>query len=171
MAQSAAPQLLRPAPQAAPAGGRRVLLTTGSSDAHTWNLVHLQLFLEEHGHSVLNLGPCVPEELLVDTARLTMPDLVVFSSVNGHGHLDGLRAVRALRAESDTRDIPMIAGGLLGISPEGAAQRSADLLEAGFDAVHPDGTGPEVLLERLAELVPLAAPAPAGPARAERVAA
>lgn len=154
MAQSATPHLLRPGHQEPPAAGRRVLLTTGSSDAHTWNLVHLQLFLEEHGHSVLNLGPCVPEQLLVDTAQLTRPDLVVFSSVNGHGHLDGLRAAQAMRAAQATRDIPMVIGGLLGISPEGAERRTAELLEAGFDEVHPDGTGPAALLDRLAALDP-----------------
>ncbi|MEU6978264.1 MULTISPECIES: cobalamin-dependent protein [unclassified Streptomyces] len=130
---------------------RRVLLTTGSSDAHTWNLVHLQLFLEEHGHSVLNLGPCVPERLLVDTARMTNPDLVVLSSVNGHGHQDGLRAARALRADRRTQDIPMVIGGLLGISPEGAEQRTAELLDAGYDEVYPDGTAPTALLRRLGE--------------------
>ncbi|MEU6929775.1 cobalamin-dependent protein [Streptomyces sp. NPDC046385] len=130
---------------------RRVLLTTGSSDAHTWNLVHLQLFLEEHGHSVLNLGPCVPERLLVDTARMTHPDLVVLSSVNGHGHQDGLRAARALRADRRTQDIPMVIGGLLGISPEGAEQRTAELLDAGYDEVYADGTAPTALLRRLGE--------------------
>ncbi|MFF8598467.1 cobalamin B12-binding domain-containing protein [Streptomyces sp. NPDC015232] len=135
-----------------PEPSRRVLLTTGSSDAHTWNLVHLQLFLEEHGHSVLNLGPCVPERLLVDTARMTSPDLVVLSSVNGHGHQDGLRAARALREDEETRDIPMVIGGLLGISPEGAEERTAELLAAGYDAVYPDGTAPTALLARLGRL-------------------
>ncbi|MEV7182116.1 cobalamin-dependent protein [Kitasatospora sp. NPDC093679] len=147
------PYPLRPAAAVPePAESRRVLLTTGSSDAHTWNLVYLQLLLEENGHSVLNLGPCVPEQLLVDTAQLTRPDLVVFSSVNGHGHLDGLRAARALRAERSTGDIPLVIGGLLGISPEGAEQRTAELLAAGFDQVHSDGTKPDVLLSYLAQL-------------------
>ncbi|MEV4427866.1 cobalamin B12-binding domain-containing protein [Streptomyces sp. R-07] len=147
MTPSARPQSLR-----SPEPSRRVLLTTGSSDAHTWNLVHLQLFLEEHGHSVLNLGPCVPEQLLVDTARMTSPDLVVLSSVNGHGHQDGLRAARALRADDRTRSVPMVIGGLLGISPEGAATRTAELLDAGYDEVYGDGTPPTALLRRLAGL-------------------
>ncbi|MGW4162382.1 cobalamin B12-binding domain-containing protein [Streptomyces sp. NPDC004788] len=135
-----------------PEPSRRVLLTTGSSDAHTWNLVHLQLFLEEHGHSVLNLGPCVPERLLVDTARMTSPDLVVLSSVNGHGHQDGLRAARALRADEDTQGIPMVIGGLLGISPDGAEERRAELLAAGYDEVYADGTAPTALLTHLGRL-------------------
>ncbi|MGW4808357.1 cobalamin B12-binding domain-containing protein, partial [Kitasatospora sp. NPDC004272] len=137
----------------APGPGLRVLLTTGASDAHTWNLVHLQLFLEEAGHSVLNLGPCVPERLLVDTVELTRPDLIVFSSVNGHGHLDGLRAAHALDANPLTRGIPKVIGGRLGITAgEGEAERRTALLAAGFDEVHPDGAGPEPLLGRLAAL-------------------
>jgi methylaspartate mutase sigma subunit len=146
------PLPLRPGRQEPASTGRRILLTTGSSDAHTWNLVQLQLFLEEHGHSVLNLGPCVPRQLLVDTARLTLPDLLVFSSVNGHGCLDGLRAARALRADASTASIPMVIGGLLGISPEGFRQRSEELRRAGFDEVYPDGAGPDRLLARLAAL-------------------
>ncbi|MFF5714446.1 cobalamin B12-binding domain-containing protein [Streptomyces sp. NPDC012756] len=147
MTPSVRPQSLR-----SPQPSRRVLLTTGSSDAHTWNLVHLQLLLEEHGHSVLNLGPCVPEQLLVDTVGMTDPDLVVFSSVNGHGHQDGLRAARALRADERTRSVPMVIGGLLGISPEGASTRAAELLDAGYDEVYADGTPPTALLRRLAGL-------------------
>jgi methylaspartate mutase sigma subunit len=139
----------RPEGTAAPC---RILLTTGASDAHTWNLIHLQLFLEQQGHSVLNLGPCVPETLLVDTAALTRPDLIVFSSVNGHGYLDGLRAAKALRAAPAARDTPMVIGGLLGISPAGAADRHRELLAAGFDEVFPEGAGPDALLPRLAAL-------------------
>ena len=39
-----------------------VLLTGASSDAHTWNLVFLQLLIAEHGFRVTNLGPAVPAE-------------------------------------------------------------------------------------------------------------
>ncbi|MGW1926441.1 methylmalonyl-CoA mutase, partial [Streptomyces massasporeus] len=80
------------------------------------------------------------------------PDLVVLSSVNGHGHQDGLRAARALRADRKTRTLPMVIGGLLGISPEGAATRTRELLDAGYDEVYADGTPPTALLRRLADL-------------------
>ncbi|OLB65366.1 MAG: hypothetical protein AUI10_07065 [Actinobacteria bacterium 13_2_20CM_2_72_6] len=117
-----------------------MLLSTVSSDAHTWNLVFLQLLLEESGHEVINLGPCVPDQLLVDMARRLRPDAIVLSSVNGHGHLDGARVIRALRTDPVTRHIPAIIGGKLGIGGSANALHSDALIEAGFDAVfHDDG--------------------------------
>lgn len=55
----------------------RVLLSTVSSDSHTWNLVYLSLLLEEHGYEVHNLGATVPDELLITTARSQQPDVIV----------------------------------------------------------------------------------------------
>ncbi|MFD0586215.1 hypothetical protein [Dactylosporangium darangshiense] len=55
--------------------GRRleVIVTTVSSDAHTWNLVYLQLLLEELGCRVTNLGACTPDETILRECRLRRP--------------------------------------------------------------------------------------------------
>jgi hypothetical protein len=37
----------------------KILIAGGSSDSHGWNLVFLEPLLEESGHRVVNLGPCV----------------------------------------------------------------------------------------------------------------
>lgn len=52
-----------------PYGADRTLeaiLSSTSSDSHMWNLIFIQLVLEEHGYHVTNLGACVPVEALVD---------------------------------------------------------------------------------------------------------
>ncbi|MEV5212485.1 cobalamin-dependent protein [Micromonospora sp. NPDC053740] len=105
------------------------------SDAHTWNLVYLELLLSERGHDVVNLGPCVPVPLLVREAVATQPDLVVLATVNGHGRYDGMAAVRALRAQPTLTDVPVVIGGKLGVSGLGHAALSSPLLAAGFTAV------------------------------------
>lgn len=140
------------------AAGRRVILSTVSSDSHTWNLIFLQLLLEENGYQVTNLGPCVPDDLLVSAAGREQPDAIVISSVNGHGHRDGVRVVLALRADPRTRHIPVMIGGKLGI--RGAADTSyvQDLLAAGCDAVFSDSAEPGSLPRMLAELSMSAAP-------------
>lgn len=51
-------------------GGHHVLVSSVSSDSHTWNLVFLQLLLEEMGHEVTNIGSCVPDDLLIEECRL-----------------------------------------------------------------------------------------------------
>src|ERR1700716_4146947 len=93
------------------APGPTILLSTVSSDSHTWNLVSLTLLLEEHGYRVTCLGACVPDELLISTALRQRPDAIVISSVNGHGALDGARLVRALRGNPEMASTPVVIGG------------------------------------------------------------
>jgi methylaspartate mutase sigma subunit len=119
-----------------PRGHRTVLLSTVASDAHTWNLVFLDLLLTELGWSVVNLGPCVPDGMLVAAARLRRPELVVVSSVNGHGADDGERLIRRLRAEPALSGTPVVIGGKLGVDGDaGIPRRRARLARAGFTAV------------------------------------
>jgi methylaspartate mutase sigma subunit len=115
-----------------------VVVSTMASDSHTWNLVYLHLLIEELGYEVVNLGPCVPDELLVERCREIAPALVVLSSVNGHGHQDGLRVVHRLRACPELAATPMVIGGKLAITDEHSAQRVGELMDAGFDAVFDD---------------------------------
>ncbi|MFF0410659.1 cobalamin B12-binding domain-containing protein [Kitasatospora sp. NPDC004745] len=110
-----------------------------ASDSHTWNLVFLQLLLEELGHRVTNLGACVPDGLLLAECRRIEPDLIVISSVNGHGHQEGLRVIPALRACPELRTTPTVIGGKLGIAGADDPDRERTLLEAGFDAVFEEG--------------------------------
>jgi methylaspartate mutase sigma subunit len=115
-----------------------VVVAGTSSDSHTWNLLYLQLLLAELGHRVVNLGACVPARLLVDTCRRVRPDLVVLSSVNGHGCHDGLSAVRAVRARAELAATPVVIGGKLSTSDRLEGRMVRALLDAGFDAVFAD---------------------------------
>lgn len=116
-----------------------VLVTSTRSDSHNWNLVFLQLLVEELGHRVIGLGPCVPDELLIDTCRASRPDLVVMSSVNGHGYRDGLGAITRLRREPSLVTLPVVIGGKLGVTGAPDTDAALRLLDAGFTAVFDDG--------------------------------
>ncbi|WP_410595590.1 cobalamin B12-binding domain-containing protein [Amycolatopsis sp. lyj-23] len=113
-----------------------VVLSTVSSDSHTWNLIFLELLLTETGYRVHNLGACVPDNLLLGACRTLRPDLLVLSSVNGHGGMDGQRAIRRLRGTPGLDTLPAVIGGKLGTDGEaGVDARRARLIAAGFDAV------------------------------------
>lgn len=128
-----------PDPNPSPRKGRpRALVSGVASDSHTWNLVFLQLLLEEHGHRVVNLGPCVPEELLISEALGQRPALIVMSSVNGHGYQDGMRMITRLREQPELGDLPVVIGGKLGIAGTQSAAELANLTNAGYDAVFDD---------------------------------
>ncbi|MFG2566291.1 cobalamin B12-binding domain-containing protein [Streptomyces sp. NPDC048567] len=118
-----------------------VLVTSVASDAHTWNLIYLQLLLEESGHRVTNLGACVPDQLMVDECRTRRPDLIVISTVNGHGSNDGRRVVRRLRDCAELRTTPIVIGGKLGITGGEHDGHMDELVEAGFNAVFEDSAG------------------------------
>ncbi|MFF3920669.1 cobalamin B12-binding domain-containing protein [Streptomyces sp. NPDC001852] len=121
--------------------GLDVVVTSVASDAHTWNLVYIQLLLEELGHRVINLGGCVPDQLVVDACRARRPDLIVISTVNGHGFVDGKRVVRLLRSYHELYATPIVIGGKLGIAGGEQGHGVRQLLEAGFDAVFEESAG------------------------------
>jgi methylaspartate mutase sigma subunit len=133
-----------------------VLVSSVASDSHTWNLVFLQLLLEEMGHHVVNVGACVPDDLLIASCRRHQPDLVVISSVNGHGHHDGRRVIGELRSRPDLVGVPVVIGGKLGIGGVDNARHTDDLLRAGFDAVFDDSAGVAPFREYLGALGSLA---------------
>ncbi|MEU7177590.1 MULTISPECIES: cobalamin B12-binding domain-containing protein [Streptomyces] len=144
---------------AAEPSGLDIVVTTMASDSHTWNLVFLQLLLEELGHRVTNLGACVPDDVLVEECRRRQPDLIVLSSVNGHGHHDGRRVLPALRACPELLETPVVIGGKLGITgaADGDDTAARGLLAAGFDGVFTDVGAVDafkVFVQRLAAGVP-----------------
>ena len=115
-----------------------VLVTSTSSDAHTWNLVFLQLLLEELGWTVVNLGACVPVGTVVEECLAHQPVLVVVASLNGHGGRDGLRLIAALRDRPELAGTPVVIGGLLDVAGgagDGTGRVGAALSAAGYDAV------------------------------------
>jgi len=129
-----------------------VLVTSVASDSHTWNLVYLQLALEELGHRVTNLGACTPDDLVVAECLRARPDLVVVSTVNGHGFRDGTRLIGRIRERAELAATPVVIGGKLGIAGPAGRHGRAQLEQAGFDAVFEEGAGMvalEAFLDRL----------------------
>jgi len=114
---------------------RHAVLGTIPSDSHTWNLLFLQAMMAECGWSVTNLGACVPVPVLVDESLRRRPDMIVISTLNGHGAQEGLDVITALRAEPSLYRVPVCLGGKLGVSEVEQQGAIDDLIAAGYDAV------------------------------------
>ena len=138
-----------------------VLLSSVSSDSHTWNLVFLQLLLEETGHDVVNVGACVPDELLLSECVAHRPDAVVISTVNGHGHVDGRRLIARLRADERLSGLPVVIGGKLGVGGGRDAGLASELVAAGFDTVFADGADVRRFVGYIGSVLPARALEPA----------
>lgn len=117
-----------------------VIVTGLSSDAHTWNLVYLQLLLEELGCRVTNLGACTPDEVIIDACMSQYPELLVISSLNGHGRQDGVRLIGTLRQAPALASTPVVIGGKLDVTGGANGETAARLLAAGYDAVFDAGS-------------------------------
>jgi methylaspartate mutase sigma subunit len=129
---------------------RKFLLASIPSDAHTWNLVFLQQLIQDLGHEVVNVGACVPVDYLVEQCRLHEPEIVVLSTVNGHGYLEAPEVVRALRAEPALDGVAIVIGGKLGVHARAEQRLVRSLLELGCDGVFTDGASPEASIEWIA---------------------
>ncbi|MGW6419219.1 cobalamin B12-binding domain-containing protein [Streptomyces sp. NPDC055055] len=142
-----------------------VMVTGLPSDAHTWNLVFIQLLIEDLGHHVVNLGPCIPQDEIVESCGKFQPDLLVVSSVNGHGFHDAEELIRTIRSRWELAGLPAVIGGKLGVlGAEGRAGNGRRLVEAGFDAVFEEDQGLGAFEEFIAALAANRGPAaPAAP--------
>jgi methylaspartate mutase sigma subunit len=133
------------------------VLTTIPSDAHGWNLVFMQMFMEENGIAVENLGTCVAFEEVVARCRAGAPDLIVVSTVNGHGYLEGCELANRLAALPHRDRFSLVIGGKLGIDSSQDVAHAAALRQAGYDAVF---HGPDALAD-FKDYLAAAAQAPA----------
>ncbi|MEV6328810.1 cobalamin-dependent protein [Streptomyces sp. NPDC051909] len=125
----------------------RCLLSTVESDSHIWNLVYLQKLLEENGAEVRNLGSCTPVDEVVQAVTEDRPDLLVVSSVNGHG-LHGARVLLSALRERRL-DVPSVVGGKLTTAESDNDRTRRLLLDHGYTDVF---TGEEAINRFLAFL-------------------
>ena len=114
---------------------KRAVIATVPSDSHMWNLVYIELMLQEHGWEVINLGACTPPDLVVETCVAERPDMLVISSVNGHGHIGGRKVIGAVRSHPELEYLPAVIGGKLGTLGADNSIFAEPLVNAGYSAV------------------------------------
>lgn len=111
------------------------VLGSTPSDSHTWNLLFVQLLMEENGWSVNNLGACVPLSMLIDESLRRVPDMIVISTVNGHGAQEARQAIETIRAQPSLARVPVFLGGKISVSEDRERAAVGELVAAGYDGV------------------------------------
>lgn len=111
----------------------RCIVATIESDSHMWNLVYLQLWLEERGWEVTNLGCCTPSADIVDAIGRLETDLLVISSVNGNGLYQGRQLIHCVRRQFAL--LRCVIGGKLTTDESDNPRVRTALRAAGYDGV------------------------------------
>lgn len=114
---------------------RTCLLATVKSDSHTWNLIYIQLLLEELGFNVLNLGPCVSPRDTIQAIKDNKPLFVVISSVNGHGWVEGESLYQLAASELMDSCPEFLIGGKLSVRESDEKEIVERLSEIGYSGV------------------------------------
>lgn len=111
------------------------VVATTPDDSHLWNLHFIQLYLEENGFYVENLGVCTDPVELAGKVRDLSPELVVISTTNGHGAFSAIETIEMLRQFQVLHHSKVVVGGKLTTDPRRAAAIVEPLREAGYAGV------------------------------------
>ncbi|HEX7712890.1 MAG TPA: methylaspartate mutase subunit S [Bacillota bacterium] len=117
-------------------------------DVHAVGNKILEYAFENAGFHVVNLGVMVSQEEFVHAAIETAADVVLVSSLYGHGELD-CRGLREKCIEAGIGGILLYVGGnlVVGKAPFSEVERTFKAM--GFDRVYPPGTLPETAIRDL----------------------
>jgi len=117
---------------------KTAVLATVPSDCHSWNLVFMQLLLSEMGYFVVNLGVCVPYNLVVEKCIEHDPSALIISTINGHGYIEGVELAKRIRRVTNLTNMHLAIGGKINTDPARGQTDENELLKAGFNVVYRD---------------------------------
>ncbi len=130
-------------------GKRKLNLVLGviGSDVHAVGNKILENVLTEEGFKVTNIGVLSSQEDFINAAIETAADLIVISSLYGHGEID-CRGMREKCIEAGIDDIPLYVGGNLVVGKKDFNEvKKTFEEEMGFTRAYPPGTSPQQLID------------------------
>ena len=111
-------------------------------DVHAVGNKILEYVFTNAGFNVVNLGVMVSQEEFISAAIETAADVIMVSSLYGHGALD-CRGLRSKCIEAGIGRILLYVGGNLVVGKASFPEVEKVFKEMGFDRVYPPGTSPE----------------------------
>jgi methylaspartate mutase sigma subunit len=128
-------------------GKLKLVLGVIGSDVHAVGNKILENILVEEGFKVTNIGVLSSQEDFINAAIETAADLIVVSSLYGHGEID-CRGMREKCIEAGIGDIPLYVGGNLVVGKKDFNEvKKTFEEEMGFTRAYPPGTSPQQLID------------------------
>ena len=116
------------------------------ADVHAVGNRILEYAFTQAGINVINLGVMVSHEEYIAAAIETNADIIVVSSLYGHGEID-CRGLREKCEEAGLKNILLYVGGNLVVGKTDFTEVKKTFLGMGFSRVYPPGSTPEQCIE------------------------
>ena len=133
---------------------KKMILGVIGADVHAVGNQILYHVFTDAGFDVTNLGVMVSQEEYIAAAIETAADIIIVSSLYGHGELD-CRGLREKCMEAGIGDILLYVGGNIVVGKQPFEEVEKRFREMGFDRVFGPGTPPEAAIEALKEDLPI----------------
>ena len=120
------------------------------SDCHAVGNKILYYSLTEAGFNVVNICVLSPQEDFINAAIETKADIIMVSSLYGHGEID-CRGMREKCDEAGLDSIKLYVGGNIVVGKQDFKEVKARFEKMGFDRVYPPNTSIETAIRDLSE--------------------
>lgn len=127
---------------------KTIVLGVIGSDVHAVGIRILEEAFKEAGFNVVNIGVLSSQEDFIKAAIETDADVIMVSSLYGHGELD-CKGFKEKCIEAGLDDVLLYVGGNLVVGKQEWEPTKQKFLDMGFDRVFPPGTMPDTAIKYL----------------------
>lgn len=129
---------------------KTIVIGVIGSDCHAVGNKIIDYALTEAGYNVVNVGVLSPQEDFINAAVETKADMILVSSLYGHGEID-CRGMREKCDEAGLKGIKLYVGGNIVVGKQNWNDVYRRFKSMGFDRIYPPGTVIEETLKDIKE--------------------
>jgi len=118
---------------------KTIVIGVIGADVHAVGNKIIEYTLTKSGYNVVNIGVLSSQEDFINAAIETNADLIMVSSLYGHGEID-CRGMRNKCIESGIENILLYVGGNIVVGKQDFVEVKARFIEMGFNRIYPPGT-------------------------------
>jgi len=129
---------------------KSIVIGVIGADVHAVGNKIIEYTLSNLGYNVVNIGVLSSQEDFINAAIETNADLILVSSLYGHGEID-CRGMRDKCIEAGIGDIFLYVGGNIVVGKQDFNEVKTRFLNMGFNRVYPPGTPIDKALDDIRE--------------------
>ena len=129
---------------------KSIVIGVIGADVHAVGNKIIEYTLSNLGYNIVNIGVLSSQEDFINAAIETNADLILVSSLYGHGEID-CRGMRDKCIEAGIGDILLYVGGNIVVGKQDFNEVKTRFLNMGFNRVYPPGTPIEKALDDIRE--------------------